>query len=403
MAVTFPCPACRAALKFAVTVPPGKQVRCPQCAAVFPMPAEGVRSGPPPAQPPIAAGAAVVEAMPRRVREDEDFNDLPRQRVRRRRKKGGSGLLVGLLVGAGVLVLVGIVGVVGTFVWLRALPDWREFTSAEGQFSVALPGTPVDKPRKAATAVGQVDYHSYELELPRQGMSFAIAYFDFPVPVVSQQQLNLAFESRRKQVLEAASGKVAREETITLNGHPGRDIEFTIPDKPGRGYVRMLFVKPRMYLLLLDGPRVGVDSPEAKRFFESFRVTGAAKESDVPREPAAQPPLAGRPGWPPVADLPGVPPPMPLFGPEQTVTLRISNLNDNSTRQIILDRLPTLTDGNGHSMQSTTQGVETVVTLAPVADPKAFAAKLDIGEVTKVDGRVIHVRAKKFNADRGEK
>lgn len=61
----------------------------------------------------------------RRRRYDDDYDDFERRPRRARQKKGGKGLLIGLLVGGGAFLLLLLVGM-GVFVWLVA----REIANA---------------------------------------------------------------------------------------------------------------------------------------------------------------------------------------------------------------------------------------------------------------------------------
>ena len=91
-AVSFTCPACHAPLKFANPVPAGKKIKCPKCAAVFPMPSDEIRDGPP-ARPAVVQAVAVeepVEVVPRGRRRDDDTDDGPRVVSRRRTSGGGN-------------------------------------------------------------------------------------------------------------------------------------------------------------------------------------------------------------------------------------------------------------------------------------------------------------------------
>src|SRR5262249_18481024 len=109
----------------------------------------------------------------------------------------------------------------------------------------------------------------------------------------------------------------------------------------------------------------------------------------MPGRPPFGPP--GMPGGPPGAPRapPPAPPAPPQYGPEQTVTLQIAGITDNDTRQYILDKLRGMTDVGGVALvRSETRGEVTEVTVAPVRDVPAFAARIDFGEVTKTDGRV---------------
>ena len=70
---------------------------------------------------------------------------------------------VAALVGAGTLV----VGVISIFSWAAAFLDtdgedrWREFSSAEGAFSVVLPGTPEEVTETLYSPFGAIEWHSF--------------------------------------------------------------------------------------------------------------------------------------------------------------------------------------------------------------------------------------------------
>jgi hypothetical protein len=107
MPTLLSCPECDATLKLAAPPPEGKKVKCPKCEAVFvPETAEARR---------VSAGRPVAPARPRSrpANDDDEDRDDDRPRRPRRKQQGGSGLLIGLLVGGGVLavLMVGCVGV----------------------------------------------------------------------------------------------------------------------------------------------------------------------------------------------------------------------------------------------------------------------------------------------------
>ena len=85
------------------------------------------------------------------------------------------------------------------------------------------------------------------------------------------------------------------------------------------------------------------------------------------------------------------------YGPDNTVVVRITNVKDANSRRYVLDRLPALIGGNSHSVRSSSIPDGVSATIAPVTDPKAFADKIDFGTVTSIQGRVIHVTAKKLD------
>lgn len=77
--------------------------------------------------------------------------------------------------------------------------------------------------------------------------------------------------------------------------------------------------------------------------------------------------------------------------PAETVTLEITKLTNDADRDQIQKVLKGMTDGSSHVMTSSWSGDSMTVRLSPVSDVKAFARKINFGEVTAVDGRTITV------------
>lgn len=86
----------------------------------------------------------------------------------------------------------------------------------------------------------------------------------------------------------------------------------------------------------------------------------------------------------------------PAYGPDETVTITVHGVpNFEASRRLneaITAILKSL--GNGWSLRSNTSGGKTTFVVAPIADPQAFADKIDFGKVTRVDGRSIEVEAR---------
>jgi hypothetical protein len=91
----------------------------------------------------------------------------------------------------------------------------------------------------------------------------------------------------------------------------------------------------------------------------------------------------------------GPPQPPPAAEAELAVTVNVTGVNDLKTGEMIGGRITEVMKamGGGYSMRSNTGGGRMSVTVAPVADPRAFADKLTFGKVTRVEGRIIDVAA----------
>ena len=161
---------------------------------------------------------------------------------------------------------------------------------------------------------------------------------------------------------------------------------------------------------------------------QTLAAQQGAREQDVARAPAgagpnvanplpAAPQQVDPPNPPAIGDAPRQrqePPPVPIMPPQflgqpppsfdiskryrenEIITINIQGIPDERSRKYILERLPALI-GTRYLMSSRVSGDVTVVVLAPVNNPEAFARKIDFGTVSSVKGRIINVTAKKLD------
>jgi hypothetical protein len=85
---------------------------------------------------------------------------------------------------------------------------------------------------------------------------------------------------------------------------------------------------------------------------------------------------------------------MGRFRADQILTVIVTGVHDDKVGKDVLDKLARQLPQGNRSTQSQTSGGVMQVTLAPVGDPQAFAAKIDFGTVNKVEGRVVYVTVK---------
>ncbi len=119
------------------------------------------------------------------------------------------------------------------------------------------------------------------------------------------------------------------------------------------------------------------------------------KTSSAPRPAPADLNLS-----PPARPAPAVPP-APKYGPEQTVTVQIGDIADESVRRVIEQKLEALADARPATLQvvdgkgqGPTSGRNVTLNLAPVRDPGALAKKIDFATLLGVDGRVLRLSAR---------
>ena len=80
--------------------------------------------------------------------------------------------------------------------------------------------------------------------------------------------------------------------------------------------------------------------------------------------------------------------------PEKTVVVDISDIERESDRDAVMEKLGTMVDGNSRVMTTTYAFGSLEVKLSPVSDVDKFVKGIDFGEVTSVEGRTIKVKFK---------
>ena len=83
------------------------------------------------------------------------------------------------------------------------------------------------------------------------------------------------------------------------------------------------------------------------------------------------------------------------FAPEETVTITVSGVADSEMRQQLNKAIIAIVKPSGGDwrVSFSTIGDKTIFRVCPIADPKAFADKIDFGKVTRVEDRSIDVEA----------
>jgi hypothetical protein len=206
------------------------------------------------------------------------------------------GVILGLVGGALVLVVGGaVVGILLIARAHRSIPAsaWKEFTPPGGRCSVLMPGTPVLQRKGLLGLAVNGEVHGVELKKP--DAAFFLAYFDLPrkdgkrIPMDER----FLFAGAREGMISSSPDAIAEgEREVTLDGNPGREFTFTIKGK-GKMMVRMYLTRTRLYGLLAGGSNIHPDSPDVKKFFDSFRIEGqpAAGEEQPAPKPRPLPPL----------------------------------------------------------------------------------------------------------------
>ena len=161
---------------------------------------------------------------------------------------------------------------------------WKEFSSAEGQFKVSLPGTPRSDIATVGTPFGELKSHFFVLETDT--FLYYVSYVDLPAGPQTPEEIKAALDQSRDRAL--AKARLISENDITLEGIAGK--ELLVAGESGlilKG--RFFYAKQLLYHVIVSAPsnvvfRDGKPSPNAKdrtdlfeqssaKFLDSFRLS----------------------------------------------------------------------------------------------------------------------------------
>jgi hypothetical protein len=236
---------------------------------------------------------------------DEPVDAPPRPRRKRRKSKKSNRRAIGLIIGSVVFAVVsaGVAFAVVRFVFGSF--HWEEFAPPNGGFSILIPGKPQDSPMPPGMQGSM-------FKVVTIGYVFEAGYFEMPSAVLEQKSPEELFQAGNNGVVVTKQATVVSQTDISLDGHPGKEVAYDAGVK-GKAVARMYLVKNgsegRLYVLAVNARNVSPTSPEAKKFFDSFKLTAYNPPPAATTTPPN--PMAGTmPGMPPggMRGMPGMPP-----------------------------------------------------------------------------------------------
>jgi hypothetical protein len=144
-----------------------------------------------------------------------------------------------------------------------AQTEWKEFTSAEGNFRILVPETPQQQ------IVAERNLHQFSAAAGTE--SYGLAYRDFPPNTDWENTVN----SERDSIVNGLHGSVIDEKRTSVEGYPGKWIRFVGQNTSGE--LTIYFVEQRLYVLHAFVPN-SVPRPENfSTFLNSFRLLSQPK------------------------------------------------------------------------------------------------------------------------------
>jgi hypothetical protein len=268
MAIEYRCPVCHVLLH--VSAGHTGSVRCHECASVFPMP-DG-RAVPDPGAPPVEFPKPRDEPKP------EPPPPPPR----------GRALFYVVAAVAGLLV----VGALGLLVWVL-LPDrarWRTHNSAAGGFRIDFPAEPHEERALWADMGGAQSPR--RLGCVFRKVKFAIEWGDLPTRLgptdeefiewLGEGRIRWSEQQRQSGEAWAGDGSVVMGPQFTVSGFPARDLEF-FRGRNTSAATRVVVADSRLYWIVVEGVYLDPQSPDVRRFLDSFKITDPAILGKAPK------------------------------------------------------------------------------------------------------------------------
>jgi hypothetical protein len=139
-------------------------------------------------------------------------------------------------------------------------------------FKLSMPGTPSKNDSTVPSAAGQLPLRMYTLSKGYEG--FITGYTEYPDIVFTSSEPEELLNAAQQGAISNVKGEVTSQRSITLDGHPGREIVGTSPSQNVGFTARVFLVKPRMYMLVYTQyDKSKPISEDGKKFLDSFELT----------------------------------------------------------------------------------------------------------------------------------
>ena len=145
---------------------------------------------------------------------------------------------------------------------------WKRFTSQQGRFSIVMPGTPIERKEGGLSL--------FELIRDEESVRYSVGFLDLPAAPGNDKKLQNEVYSGVENGAAKDKGELLSFRTIQLNGFPGREMNFKLPDDLVAKW-RVYIVNKRAYFVNVttttqnqaEGLATSIDV-----FLSSFRLMG---------------------------------------------------------------------------------------------------------------------------------
>ena len=154
----------------------------------------------------------------------------------------------------------------------EAQPQWKQFSSPEGGFTILMPVTPTQKSQTAGSATVSLDDHSFTASLEEGKVTYTVSYTNLPEEM-AQFPPNLILDSLSSRFTNDSKLKLLNQKDINLERYSGKEFKFEAPGEIIVSY-RAYLVEKRLYQVTTEIPkdRESALSSDTDRFMNSFQL-----------------------------------------------------------------------------------------------------------------------------------
>jgi hypothetical protein len=154
-------------------------------------------------------------------------------------------------------------------------PNWQEYRSQVGRYSILMPGRPKEQTQVVDSAVGSLDMRiaSYE---DRSG-AYMVMYVDYPENLIHSGQADDILDRAAQGAVTTVKAKLTRQQDFPLGAIPGREIGFDAPaqgTQPAtRVKVRYFLADNRLYQVMVVAQQNQGLPADTQKFLDSFQLS----------------------------------------------------------------------------------------------------------------------------------
>jgi hypothetical protein len=148
---------------------------------------------------------------------------------------------------------------------------WQEYNSEDGSYAIMMPTRPAHFTQTQQSVVGDLEVHMMAADMHNDG-AFMVGHADYPgdsYAVSADELLDMSAQGAVNSTEATLLGK----KKISLDGHPGLELELSLRKLKGRTVTRVYWVAPRrIYIMFASAPSSPETNARLATFLNSLRL-----------------------------------------------------------------------------------------------------------------------------------